>query len=366
MNNNKPVETQPLWKSHPISNGGSLLPELIYKNQEMSAILAACIITFCVWVSCRYFTRNTPNNNHPQPNLPSPAASSPEVATELTPLLTMNINNTRNYLIASNELKIDYKNHLSTGGLNVIYQGTWSMRQVAIKKLYATRLSEEELTSFKKEATLHASLLHPNIVTLWGVCIEPGKYSMVTELMEKGTLYEVLHNSRCNNELPWPMRLKIAEDIAKGLNYLHEQKPPIIHRDLKSQSILLNRHNEAKLANFSLSKEKNDASVTTDSFIETLYWIAPELFVNQPHYNTKTDIYALGIVFWEITSRQLPYQNISEVTHYVASGGREKIPTDTPPKFAQLIAQCWAQRAEYRPSAKSVAGELIFLTKFST
>ena len=85
--------------------------------------------------------------------------------------------------------------------------------------------------------------------------------------------------------------------------------------------------------------------------------MAPELFNMGVACNKATDIYAIGIVLWEIATRKLPYEranNDMQIMQHVTKGNRESIPSDAPPKYAVLISQCWAQRAEQRPAIQGV------------
>ena len=250
-------------------------------------------------------------------------------------------------------LKIDRNKRLGEGGFGVVYKGTWQMVTVAVKQLHATKLSAEALASFQEEAERHGLLRHPNVVMLYGICIDPERYSMVMEFMAGGSLYHLLHGSQ---NMLWSVKLSIASNIATGLYYLHEQH--IIHRDLKSMNVLMDEHGQAKLADFGLATIKSETSstvTTSTSTAGTTRWMAPELFKRGGKCDTSTDIYALGWVLWELSSHKLPFQDEKHATdaiimQWIKDGEREDIPATTPPKYAQLLAQCWHQRSEARPN----------------
>lgn len=250
-------------------------------------------------------------------------------------------------------LQIDRNKRLGEGGFGVVYKGTWQMVTVAVKQLHATKLSAEALASFQEEAERHGLLRHPNVVMLYGICIDPERYSMVMEFMAGGSLYHLLHGSQ---NMLWSVKLSIASNIATGLYYLHEQH--IIHRDLKSMNVLMDEHGQAKLADFGLATIKSETSstvTTSTSIAGTTRWMAPELFKRGGKCDTSTDIYALGWVLWELSSHKLPFQDEKHATdaiimQWIKDGERDDIPATTPPKYAQLLAQCWHQRSEARPN----------------
>lgn len=255
--------------------------------------------------------------------------------------------------IPYNEIKFS-QTILGAGGFGVVCQAQWQHIDVAVKQLKVSRMSDNALEEFKQEAACHAGLRHPNIVTLYGVCLEHGRYSMVMELMVKGSLYQLLHN---NEDLPWNLRLMLAKDMAVGLAYLHAKG--IVHGDLKSMNVLLDDRLRAKISDFGLSRVKHESSTlsTPGSSTGTLCWMAPELFERGGKCSTASDVYALGIIFWELASRKLPFTdaaNSAIIMQWVKQGEREKIPEETPPKLARLIAECWKERTDERPVADQI------------
>ena len=242
---------------------------------------------------------------------------------------------------------------LGRGGFGVVCEALWQGTRVAIKQLIG-QLTPALLNEFQRETEVHARLRHTNIITLYGVCIEPMKYALVMEFMARGSLYDVLKNPE---ELPWSLRLNMSLDMISGLLYLHTQD--IIHRDLKSLNILVDDHMRAKIADFGLAKIKLTTATMTKSAGGTPHWMAPELF-DSTVSSKATDVYAAGIVLWEVAARKLPYEgkNASQIMRTVDKGNRETIPEGTPPQFGVLISRCWAQRAYDRPLIDVVAREI--------
>jgi sterile alpha motif and leucine zipper-containing kinase AZK len=222
------------------------------------------------------------------------------------------------------------------------------------------------LNEFRKETEIMATLQHPNIVRLYGICLEQGHNSMVMEYMQHGSLLDFLEN---NPNISWSVRWNIALDISKGLLCLHQHSPVIMHRDLKSPNVLLDEHNRAKICDFGLAKVRHTTRLNTSranpastrGFIGTVNWTAPELFEPTAPYTPACDIYSLGIILWELATCKTPWANATAealIGIWVGQGRREPIPANTPPPFARLIANCWATRAESRPPIAAIVQEL--------
>jgi serine/threonine protein kinase len=176
------------------------------------------------------------------------------------------------------------------------------------------------------------------------------------ELMEEGSLQQVLHSDRT---LAWSQRVKMAKGIAAGLAYLHGEG--IVHRDIKSMNVLLNSQLEAKLSDFGLAKVKTSTLTMTAGFMGTPQWSAPELFGMGTKCNFTTDVFALGVVFWELCTREMPFkeaENLMSIAMHVATGGRETIPSSVPSSFSDLISRCWTQNPQDRPTSDEVLNEL--------
>jgi serine/threonine protein kinase len=195
-----------------------------------------------------------------------------------------------------------------------------------------------------------AKLRSRYIVQFYGYCLSP-KYSIVMEYLPKGSLYSVL---RSKEPLDWTLRGRIITEMACGLAVLHSEN--ILHRDIKSLNVLLDEQVHAKLTDFGLSKIKTETRTSTKSAGGTLQWMAPELFKLRPSHTKKSDIYSLGITFWEVAARQIPYAGAADtvVKESVKEGEREEIPFDCPKKVATLIKACWDGDPNKRPEADTI------------
>jgi len=255
-----------------------------------------------------------------------------------------------------NDLKytLDDKNQkiiLGKGTFGVVYHGTWRYSSVAIKELFIDHVSDDVVEAFKNEARVMSRLRSEHLVKLSGYCLSP-RYCLVMEYAPGGSLDKLLASKET---IDWGLKYQIATDVAIGVAFLHAEN--ILHRDIKSLNVLLDANKHAKLTDFGLSKVKQASKSSTAGSAGTVLWMAPELFERTGKYTQKSDIYSLGMVFWEIAARALPFADVDDPTRVpplVMRGERETIPQDCPKKFSSLIKSCWKGKPEERPSADAV------------
>ncbi|KAM3306063.1 hypothetical protein P3S67_012933 [Capsicum chacoense] len=153
------------------------------------------------------------------------------------------------------------------------------------------------------------------------------------------------------NELDERRRLAMAYDVAKGMNYLHKRNPPIVHRDLKSPNLLVNKKYTVKACDFGLSRLKANTFLSSKSTVGTMKWMAPEVLRDEP-LNEKSDVYGFGVILWERTTLQQPCVtlNPAQVVATVGFKGRRlEIPHDVT-LVASINEACWAKEPWKRPS----------------
>jgi len=231
---------------------------------------------------------------------------------------------------------------LGTGASAVVKKGTWSGIDVAIK--FVTVKSHTE--KFEEEIRLMSKMRHPFILNFYGACLDP--LFFVVELAEKGDLHAFIEKENPK----WIMRVQFARDIAKGMLYLHSYRPnPIIHRDLKSMNILITEDFKCKVADFGLAKVTGEQNPEMSYGNFTSFaWAAPEL-IQDNKYSKQTDVYAYGIILWEIVTGEYPWatKNVPQFLNAVKNGERPEIPADLEEPYKQLLIQCWSQFPEERP-----------------
>ncbi|GMP64376.1 hypothetical protein CsSME_00025685 [Camellia sinensis var. sinensis] len=164
--------------------------------------------------------------------------------------------------------------------------------------------------------------------------------------MSGGSVYDYLHKQRGTFKLP--SLLRVAVDISKGMNYLHQNN--IIHRDLKAANLLMDENEVVKVADFGVARVKAQTGVMTAE-TGTYRWMAPEVIEHKP-YDHKADIFSFGVVLWELLTGKLPYEYLTPLqaaVGVVQKGLRPTIPNNTLPKLAELLERCWQQDPTLRP-----------------
>jgi len=143
--------------------------------------------------------------------------------------------------------RLRFGKRIGIGNVGEVYRGTYKGAAVAIKKLLSSWVSDADMVArFKDEILLMASMNHANVLRFVGAVVDEdvGNICLVTELCERGTLHDLLHS---DEPLPWPRRVKLARDIACGMDYLHTHLR-IIQRDLKTANLLVTKNYDVKIA----------------------------------------------------------------------------------------------------------------------
>lgn len=257
-------------------------------------------------------------------------------------------------VIPRNEIKIDpTAGSREEGAFGVVHKGKWNGNMIALKTMKSRVFFED----FKKEAESMHRFQHPNIVRLYGVVSDEVENSLVMEWMNNGHLRQFLDSNP-----PMHKRITLFRHICGGVKYLHQNG--IIHCDLKPENILLSVEDRgivAKITDFGLSKTRSGNSrLTSVAGIAagTLAYQAPEIVCGRAPFNRpseKSDIYALGVMFWEILSCSIPWDLMVDVDIHVAlmNHDRPKFsePFDVDDALVELVEECWHSDPASRPTA---------------
>ncbi|KAK9816226.1 hypothetical protein WJX74_006734 [Apatococcus lobatus] len=276
---------------------------------------------------------------------------------------------------------LNVQKQIGEGSFGKVYLAKWRETTVAAKVLLGgtTNSTDEEfpnrdsplLDGLTKEAGMMASLRHPNVVMYLGVCMEPP--CVITEYCARGSLNDVLKRARyvpaLAMQLDWPRRLNMCLDAAKGMMYLHSSEPPIIHRDLKSPNLLVDKHWRVKVCDFNLSRVMEETVVLSSMAASNPRWLAPEILSGRG-YTYSSDVYSFGIIMWEFLTWRVPWHECGpwQVVALVTEGSArpeippiEAQPSKTFPgyeDYVKLMQRCWAQDPEARPDFTQIISAL--------
>ncbi|KAI9086234.1 hypothetical protein K1719_028514 [Acacia pycnantha] len=257
------------------------------------------------------------------------------------------------------------KERIGSGSFGTVHRAEWNGSEVAVKILMEQDFHAERVKEFLREVAIMKRLRHPNIVLFMGAVTQPPNLSIVTEYLSRGSLYRLLHKPGAKEMLGERARLSMAYDVAKGMNYLHKRNPPIVHRDLKSPNLLVDKKYTVKVCDFGLSRLKANTFLSSKSAAGTPEWMAPEVLRDEPS-NEKSDVYSFGVILWELATLQQPWSNLNPAQVVAAvgfKGKRPEIPRDLNPQVAAIIEACWANDPWKRPSFGSIMDSLRPLIK---
>ncbi|CAH2067110.1 unnamed protein product [Thlaspi arvense] len=260
---------------------------------------------------------------------------------------------------------------IGLGSYGEVYRGDWHGTEVAAKKFLDQDITGEALEEFRSEVQIMKKLRHPNIVLFMGAVTRPPNLSIVTEFLPsshfqnlcRGSLYRLIH--RPNNQLDERRRLRMALDAARGMNYLHSCSPMIVHRDLKSPNLLVDKNWVVKVCDFGLSRMKNSTYLSSKSTAGTAEWMAPEVLRNEPA-DEKCDVYSYGVILWELFTLQQPWGKMNPMQVVGAVGFQHRrldIPDSVDPAIADIISKCWQTDSKLRPSFAEIMTSLKRLQK---
>ncbi|PON43112.1 Mitogen-activated protein kinase kinase kinase [Parasponia andersonii] len=263
-------------------------------------------------------------------------------------------------LLPYQEWNIDFSEltvgtRVGIGFFGEVFRGIWNGTDVAIKVFLEQDLTAENMEDFCNEISILSRLRHPNVILFLGACTKPPRLSMVTEYMEMGSLYYLIHLSGQKKKLSWRRKLKMLRDICRGLMCIHRMK--IVHRDLKSANCLVNKHWTVKICDFGLSRIMTATPMKDSSPAGTPEWMAPELIRNEP-FSEKCDIFSLGVIMWELCTLNRPWEGVppERVVYAVANeGSRLEIPEGP---LGRLISDCWGE-PDQRPSCEEILTRLL-------
>ncbi|CAM8940570.1 unnamed protein product [Rhodiola kirilowii] len=253
---------------------------------------------------------------------------------------------------------LTFAEQIGQGSCGIVFHALWYGSDVAVKVFSNQEYSEDLILSFRQEISIMKRLRHPNVLLFMGAVASPDQLCIVTEFLPRGSLFHLLQRNA--PKLDWRKRVQMALDIARGMNYLHHFNPPIMHRDLKSSNLLVDRNWTLKVGDFGLSRLKHETYLTTKTGRGTPQWMAPEVLRNEPS-DEKSDVYSYGVVLWEIVTQKIPWENHNSIQVVSAVGFMDQrldIPKNVDPQWASIIESCWHSDPHCRPTFQELLDKL--------
>jgi serine/threonine protein kinase len=288
--------------------------------------------------------------------------------------------------LAADFSQLELLKPIGEGSFGLVHMARFFQTTVAVKMLTMdakrgaagtasrpTPPSPAVLDALQKEASIMASLRHPNVVQYIGACLDPP--CLIMEHCPRKSLDCLLAAGAANpgggaaKSLPWTRLVSMALDSAKGVLYLHSRSPPIIHRDLKSPNLLVDALWHVKVSDFNLSRAIEPGSIVSSFQANNPRWLAPEV-LRGAQATAASDVFSLGVVLWELMAWELPWEAINnsfQIIAAVTGGQRPAAPAaDALPagpllcydEYVGLMQDCWRRDPQARPSVDEVARRL--------
>ncbi|KAF9979309.1 hypothetical protein BGZ73_000003 [Actinomortierella ambigua] len=248
------------------------------------------------------------------------------------------------------------KYNVAKGGSGTIHLGAWRNMHIAIKEQHNTN-------DLIKELKMHKQVHDSNyIVKFFGITKHPLTQDtcIVMQFAENGCLQDYLETH--NVSIPWLTKYRLAWEISSGLDFIHREN--IFHTDLHSRNILIDTDGKALITDFGLSKSVNKTIYTTKAgLFGVVPYVAPERMQNPGEtYTAKCDIYSLGVIFWELSSCVIPFEDQLQdvmLAFKIIAGAREKSIAGTAVEYEMLYRRCWDGLPQNRPTMEIVLSELV-------
>ncbi|XP_040284706.1 mitogen-activated protein kinase kinase kinase 7 isoform X2 [Bufo bufo] len=256
--------------------------------------------------------------------------------------------------------EIEVEEVVGRGTFGVVCKAKWRGKDVAIKQIE----SESERKAFIIELRQLSRVNHPNIVKLYGACLNP--VCLVMEYAEGGSLYNVLHGAEPLPYYTAAHAMSWCLQCAQGVAYLHSMKPKaLIHRDLKPPNLLLVAGGTVlKICDFGTACDIQTHMTNNKG---SAAWMAPEVFEGS-NYSEKCDVFSWGIILWEVITRRKPFDEIGgpafRIMWAVHNGTRPPLIKNLPKPIESLMTRCWSKDPSQRPSMEEIVKIMTHLMQY--
>ncbi|XP_057191403.1 receptor tyrosine-protein kinase erbB-4-like isoform X4 [Triplophysa rosa] len=256
---------------------------------------------------------------------------------------------------------------LGAGAFGTVYKGIWVPEGETVKIPVAIKILNEATgpkanVEFMDEALIMASMEHPHLVRLLGVCLSP-TIQLVTQLMPHGCLLDYVHEHKDN--IGSQLLLNWCVQIAKGMMYLEERR--LVHRDLAARNVLVKSSNHIKITDFGLARllDANEKEYNADGGKMPIKWMALEC-IHYRKFTHQSDVWSYGVTIWELmTFGGKPYDGIPtrEIPDLLEKGERLPQPPICTIDVYMVMVKCWMIDADSRPRFKELAAEFCRMAR---
>ncbi|KAG2459438.1 ERBB4 kinase, partial [Polypterus senegalus] len=256
---------------------------------------------------------------------------------------------------------------LGSGAFGTVYKGIWVPEGESVKIPVAIKILNETTgpkanVEFMDEALIMASMDHPHLVRLLGVCLSP-TIQLVTQLMPHGCLLEYVHEHKDN--IGSQLLLNWCVQIAKGMMYLEERR--LVHRDLAARNVLVKSPNHIKITDFGLARllDAEEKEYNADGGKMPIKWMALEC-IHYRKFTHQSDVWSYGVTIWELmTFGGKPYDGIPtrEIPDLLEKGERLPQPPICTIDVYMVMVKCWMIDADSRPKFKELAAEFCRMAR---
>ncbi|XP_054603611.2 receptor tyrosine-protein kinase erbB-4 isoform X1 [Nothobranchius furzeri] len=258
---------------------------------------------------------------------------------------------------------------LGSGAFGTVYKGIWVPEGETVKIPVAIKILNETTgpkanVEFMDEALIMASMEHPHLVRLLGVCLSP-TIQLVTQLMPHGCLLDYVHEHKDN--IGSQLLLNWCVQIAKGMMYLEDRR--LVHRDLAARNVLVKSPNHIKIADFGLARlldtHEKEYSADGGKVGMPVKWMALEC-IHYRKFTHQSDVWSYGVTIWELmTFGGKPYDGIPtrEIPDILEKGERLPQPPICTIDVYMVMVKCWMIDADSRPKFKELAAEFCRMAR---
>uniref|UniRef100_A0A8C9SYY9 Receptor protein-tyrosine kinase n=1 Tax=Scleropages formosus TaxID=113540 RepID=A0A8C9SYY9_SCLFO len=256
---------------------------------------------------------------------------------------------------------------LGSGAFGTVYKGIWVPEGETVKIPVAIKILNETTgpkanVEFMDEALIMASMDHPHLVRLLGVCLNPA-VQLVTQLLPHGCLLDYVREHK--DHIGSQLLLNWCVQIAKGMMYLEERR--LVHRDLAARNVLVKSPNHVKITDFGLARllDADEKEYNADGGKMPIKWMALEC-IHYRKFTHQSDVWSYGVTIWELmTFGGKPYDGIPtrEIPDLLEKGERLPQPPICTIDVYMVMVKCWMIDADSRPKFKELAAEFCRMAR---